>query len=95
MGQHGGDGVVMPQTPLIEVTPTRGVRLLGGFEDVAMWALAVRVGVGLGLAVSIDGKKAKPRGCEKPKDAGREERRLGDPLVGDSGSTRPWRSFVL
>ena len=82
----------MPQASLIEVTPTRGVRVLGGFEDdVAMWALAVvRVGVGLGLVVSFDGKKAKPRGCVKPKDAGREESRLGDPLVGDDGSARTY-----
>jgi len=43
VGQNGGDGVIMPQTPLIEVAPARGVRVLGGFEDVAMWALAVRV----------------------------------------------------
>ena len=86
MGQNGGDGVIMPQTPLIEVAPTRGVRVLGSLEDVAMRALAVRVGVGLRLAVSVDRKKAKPRGCEKPKDVGREERWLGDPLVGDSGS---------
>ena len=59
---------------------------MGGFKDVAMWALAVCVGVGLRLAVSVDRKKAKPRGCEKPKNVGREERRLGDPLAGDSGS---------
>ena len=86
MGQNGGDGVIMPQTPLIEVAPTCGVRVLGSLEDVAMRTLAVRVGVGLRLAVSVDRKKAKPRGCEKPKDVGREERWLGDPLVGDSGS---------
>ena len=86
MGQNGGDGVIMPQTPLIEVAPTCGVRVLGSFEDVAMRTLAVRVGVGLRLAVGVDRKKAKPRGCEKPKDVGREERWLGDPLVGASGS---------
>ena len=73
--------MVMPQTPLIEVAPARGVRVLGGFEDVAMWALAVRVGVRLRLAVSVDRKKVKPRGCEKPKDVGREERWLGGPLA--------------
>ena len=76
MGQNGGGGVIMPQTPLIEVAPTRGVHVLGSFEDVAMWALAMRVGVGLRLAVSVDRKKAKLRGCEKPKDVGREERWL-------------------
>ena len=46
------------------------------------------ISVGLGLAVSIDGKTANPRGCEKPKDVGREERRLGDPFAGDSGGAR-------
>ena len=33
-----------------------------------MRTMAVHVGVGLRLAVSVDRKKAKPRGCEKPKD---------------------------
>ena len=51
--------MIMPQTPLIEVAPTRGVRVLGSLEDVAMWTLAVRVGVGLRLAVIVDRKKAK------------------------------------
>ena len=40
MGQNGGDGVIMPQTPLIEVAPTRGVRVLGSLEDVAMRTMA-------------------------------------------------------
>ena len=35
MEQNGGDGVIMPQTPLIEVAPTLGVRVLGSLEDVA------------------------------------------------------------
>ena len=61
--------------------------MLGSLKDVAMRTLAVRVRVGLRLTVSVDRKKAKPRGCENPKDTGREERRLGDSFVGGSGRT--------
>ena len=58
-----------------------------------MWALAVDVGVGLGLAMSIDGKKAEARRGEEPKDAGREEHGPGDPLVDDGGGTRAYTSL--
>ena len=65
MRQDGSDCVVVPQASLIEVAPTRRVRVLGSLEDVAVWALVVNVGVGLGLAVSVDGKKAKTRRAAK------------------------------
>ena len=67
--------------------------MLGSLEDVAVWALAVNVGVGLGLAMGIGGKKAEARRGEEPKGAGREERGLGDPLVGDGGGTRAYTSL--
>ena len=54
MREDGGDGVVVPQASLIEVAATRRVRVLGSLEDVAVWALAVNIGVGLGLAVCVD-----------------------------------------
>ena len=82
--------MVVPQAPLIEVAATRRVRVLGSLEDVEVWALTVNAGVGLGLAVSVDGKKAKARRGEEPKDVGREERGLGDPFVGDGGSARTY-----
>ena len=88
MREDSGDGVVVPQASLIEGAATRRVRVLSSLKDVAVWALAVNVGVGLGLAVSIDGKKAEARRSEEPKDAGREERGLGDPFVGGGGSAR-------
>ena len=97
MREDSGDGVVVPQASLIEGAATRRVRVLSSLKDVAVWALAVNVGVGLGLAVSIDGKKAEARRSEEPKDAGREERGLGDPLVGGGGSARahtPGRGMV-
>ena len=53
MREDGVDGVVMPQAPLIEVAVTHRVRVLGSLEDVAVWALAVNVGVGSGLAVCV------------------------------------------
>ena len=98
MQEDSGDGVVVPQASLIEVAATCRVRVLGILKDVAVWALAMNVGAGLGLAVSIDGKKAEARRCEEPKDAGREERGLGDPFVGDGGSARahtPLAKLVL
>ena len=49
MREDGGDGVVVSQAPLVEVAATRRVRVLGSLEDMAVWALAVDVGVGLGL----------------------------------------------
>ena len=80
--------MVVPQASLIEVAPTRRVRVLGSPEDVAVWALAMNVGVGLGLAARVDRKKAMTRRSEEPKDVGREQRGLGDPLVGGGGSAR-------
>ena len=82
--------MVVPQAPLIEVAATRRVRVLDSLEDVAVWALAMDVGVGLGLAVCVDRKKAEARRGEEPKDAGREESAPGDPLVGGGGSTRAY-----
>ena len=55
--------------------------MLDSLKDVAVWALAVNVGVGLGLAISADGKKAEARRGEEPKDVGREERGLSNPLT--------------
>ena len=55
--------MIVPQAPLVEVAATRRVRVLGSLEDMAVWALAMDVGVGLGLAMSVDWKKAtKARG---------------------------------
>ena len=51
-----------------------------------MCAVAMNIGVGLGLAMGVDRKKAEARGGEEPKDIRREKRGLGDPLVGDGGS---------
>ena len=79
--------MIVPQAPLVEVAATRRVRLLGSLEDVAVWALAVNVGIGFGLALCVVRKKADARIGEEPKDVGREEVGLGDPLVGDCGST--------
>ena len=83
--EGGGDGAVVPQASLIEVAATRRVRVLGSLEDVPVWALAMNVGVGLDLAVCVDRKKAEARRGEEPKDVGREEGGLGDPLVDDGG----------
>ena len=91
MREDGGDGVVVPEAPLIEVADTRRVRVLGSLEGMAVWALAMGVGVGLGLAVCADRKKAEARRGEdeEPKDVGREEGGPGDDsLVGGGGSTR-------
>ena len=74
MREDGGDGVVVSQPPLVEVAVARRVRVLGSLEDMAVWALAMNVGVGLGLAMGIDWKKAEARGGEEPKDARWEER---------------------
>ena len=52
---------------MIEVAPTRRVGVLGSLEDVAVYTLAVRVGVGLRLAVCVDRKKAEARRGEEPK----------------------------
>ena len=97
MRKDGGDGVVVSQPPLVEVAVARRVRVLGSLEDMAVWALAMDVGVGLRLAMGVDRKKAEARGGEEPKDARWEERGLGDPFVGDGRSTRtytrPWRSL--
>ena len=41
--EDGGDGVVVPQAPLIEVAATRKVCVLGSLEDVAGWALAMKL----------------------------------------------------
>ena len=54
----------------------------------------MNVCVGLGLAVSVYGKKAKARRGEEPKDVGREERGLGGPFVGDGGSARTYTSLA-
>ena len=53
----------------------------------AVRALAMDVGVGLGLAMGVDRKKAMACGGEEPKDVRWEERGLGDPFVGDCSST--------
>ena len=91
--------MVVTEPPLVEVAVACRVRVLGSLEDMAVRALAMDVGVGLGLAMSVDWKKAEACGGEEPKDVRREERGLGDPFVGDGGSarirTRPWRSLDL
>ena len=43
--------MIVPQAPLVEVAATRRVRVLGSLEVMAVWALAVNVGVGLGFGV--------------------------------------------
>ena len=67
---------------------------------VAAWciiefSLAMDVGVGLGLAMGVDRKKAEACGGEEPKDVRREERGLGDPFVGDGSSTRTYTPLVV
>ena len=65
--------------------------VLGSLEDMAVWAQAMDVGVGLGLAMGVDQKKAEACGGEEPKDVRWEERGLGDPfVVGDGSSTRTY-----
>ena len=73
--------MVVSQAPLVEVTVTRRVRVLGSFEDMAVCAVAMNVGVGLGLAMGIDWKEAEAGGGEEPIDVRREEHGLWDPLV--------------
>jgi len=90
MRKDGGDGVVVSQPPLVEEAVARRVRVLGSFEDMAVRALAMDVGVGLGLAMGVDRKKAEACGGEEPKYVGWKERGLGDPLVGDGSSTRTY-----
>ena len=55
MRQHGGDGVVVSQAPLVQEARARGVRVVRGFQHATVQASAVRVSTGLGLAVGIDG----------------------------------------
>ena len=86
MREDGGDGVVVTEPPLVEVAVACRVRVLGSLEDMAVWALAMNVGVGLGLAVGVDWEKAEACGGEEPKDVMRAERGLGDPFVGDGGT---------
>ena len=45
-----------------------------------MCAMAMNVGVGLGLAMGVDRKKAEACGGEEPKDARWGERGLSDPF---------------
>jgi len=90
MRKSGGDGVVVSQAPLVEEAVARRVRVLGSLEDMAVRALAMDVGVGLGLAMGVDRKKAEACGGEEPKDVRWEERGLGDPFVGDGSSTRTY-----
>ena len=61
--------------------------MLGSLEDVVVWALAMNVGVGLRLAVCVDGKETKACRGEEPKYIRREEGGPGGPLAGDCGST--------
>ena len=68
MRKDGGDGVVVSQLPLVEEAVARRVRVLGSLEDMAVRALAMDVGVSLGLAVGVDRKKAKACRGEEPKD---------------------------
>ena len=83
MREDGGYGVVVSQPPLVEIAVARRVRVLGSLEDMAVWALAMDVGVGLGLTMGVEREKAEACGGEEAKDAGWEERRLSDPFAGD------------
>jgi len=94
MREDGGDGVVVPQAPLVKVAVTRRVRVLGSLEDMAVCAVAMDVGVGLGLAMGIDWKEAESGGGKEPKDVGREKRGLGDPFAGDGVCTRTYTSLA-
>ena len=82
--------MVVSQAPLVEVAVTRRVRVLGSLEDMAVRAMAMDVGVGLGLAMGVDWKKAESCGGEEPKDVRWEERGLGDLFVGDGGGARTY-----
>ena len=74
--------MVVSQAPLVEVAVTRRVRVLGSLEDMAVWcAMAMSVGVDLGLAMGIDRKEAESCGGEEPKDVRREERGLSDSFI--------------
>ena len=86
--------MIVSHAPLIEVTVTRRVRVLGSLEDMAVLVLAMDVGVSLGLAMGVDWKKAEACGGEESEDARREERGLGDPFVGDGGSARTYTPLV-
>ena len=90
MRKDGGDGVVVSQPSLVEEAVARRVRVLGSLKDMAVRALAMNVGVGLGLAMGVDWKKAEACGRKEPKDVRREERGMGDPFVGDGGSARTY-----
>ena len=54
MRKDGSDGVVVSQPPLVEEAVARRARVLGSLEDMAVRALAMDVGVGLGLAMGVD-----------------------------------------
>ena len=82
--------MVVTEPPLVEVAVACRVRVLGCLENMAVWALAMDVGVGLGLAMGVDWKEAESCRGEEPKDVGREKRGLGDPFAGDGGSTRAY-----
>ena len=45
-------------------------------------------------SVSVYGQKTEARRGEELKDIGREERGLGDPVVGDGGSARAHTSLT-
>ena len=77
--------MVVSQAPLVKVAVTRRVRVLGSLEDMAVCAMAMSAGVGLGLAMGVDRKEAESCGGEEPKDARREKRGLGGPFAGDGG----------
>ena len=86
--------MVVSQAPLVEVAVTRRVRVLGCLEDMAVGAMTMNVGVGLGLAMGVDWKEAEACGGEEPIDVRLEERGLRDPLVGDGGSARTYTSLA-
>ena len=79
--------MVVTEPPLVEVAVACRVRVLGSLEDMAVWALAMDVGVGLGLAMGVDREKTEASAGEEPKDVRWEERGLSDPFVGDGSST--------
>jgi len=54
MWKDGRYGVVVSQPPLVEIAVARRVRVLGGLEDMAVWALAMNVSVGLGLTMGVE-----------------------------------------
>ena len=56
--------------------------------------LVSSIGGSMCWSVSVYGQKTEARRGEELKDIGREERGLGDPVVGDGGSARAHTSLT-